>query len=241
MNFLYLRVNKDFKPISGSESIIFNKFSRNNLFIKREALFGVPMFSNPNIGSIYIVEHIYQCYPCFNTNNNQRKSFFSCVDNNLSYSNIDFRDLCIRKGEIVQNIKFTIICNKKKSDFLSCILSSGFFFSISTQRSSINIDFSKLKKTKIYVNKINLKNILIMRETKIFIFRKIFDNNNDNSRDNNFGVLYYTKNKYYKKKIKSFLENLSYKFNLSKICLTSFLNKSNKIQEIIDRLVILIL
>nr|UXY88402.1 hypothetical protein Cry52Nrm3_p041 [Cryptomonas curvata] len=241
MSLLYLRVNKDIKTFSSSKNFIFNKFAKNNLFIKCEVLFSFPIFSNPNIGSIYVVEHIYQSSPCFGINNDEKKSFFSCSNNNLFNSNIDFRDLCIRKGEIVQNIKFTILCNNKRSNFLSCILSSGFFFPMLTKRCYVNINYSKLNKIKIAVDKINLKNILVMSELKIAIFKKIFDTKNKNLKHENIGVLFYNKNKYYKKQIKNFIERLSYQFNLLKICLAIFLNKSNKIQEIIGRLMKLIL
>ncbi len=236
MSLLYLRVNKDIKTFSSSKNFIFNRFAKNNLFIKCEIIFSFPSFSNSNIGSIYVIEHVYQSSPCFSINNNEKKSYFSCSDNNLCKSNIDFRDLCIRKGEIVQNIKFSILCNNKRSNFLSCILSSGFFFSMLSQRCSVNINFSKLNKTKIVIDKINLKNILIMSELKIAIFKKIFNSKNKNFNHKDIGVLFYRKNKYYKKKIKNFIEKLSYEFNLLKICLTVFLNKSNKIQEIISLL-----
>jgi hypothetical protein len=241
MSLLYPRVNNDIKKSSTSKNFIFNKFAKNNLFIKCEVLFSFPIFSNPNIGSIYVVEHIYQSSPCFSINNDERKSFFSCSDNNLCNFNIDFRDLCIRKGEIVQNIKFTILCNNKRSNFLSCVLSSGFFFSTLTKRCYVNINYSRLNKTKIAVDKIKLKNILITNELKIAIFKKIFDTKNKNLKYEDIGVFFYSKNKYYKKQIKNFIERLSYQFNLLKISLTIFLNKSNKTQEIINGLMKLIL
>jgi hypothetical protein len=222
----FRNIYKNLEIFFYNKSIIFFKLRNNVICIKSQNLTNFPFFDSLNIGKVLILEHFYEFYPNLILKKNEKNFFFSYLDTKHKY-NIDLRDLCIKNGEIVQNIKLVVLNFNYKFDSLNSILDRNFLFWIKMNRFSLNRSFSKSNKKEVYLNNKKMRCFFKLLEIQLFFEKRIFTNKKrENLQHNNLGKIYHISNEYYQNKIQSFIENIlhygSFFFICFIICLVKF-------------------
>nr|UXY87406.1 hypothetical protein 1634Bnrm3_p039 [Cryptomonas sp.] len=213
-----------------------SKMIKNNINVKIENFFGFPKASDPNVGIIVIIENLCQFYKYCYKKSIKDDILVSSFRKNLINSTIDLRDLCIKKSEIVQNIKIFLLCKCTNQDFFNCIANSGFILSLPLQRHLLDRTFSKKNKGRILIKKTIIKDLISGNQLKLIINKKMANRKQNESLDtDDFSEFTHANEKINRNKLKTLIES-SDKI-LLKLCILIFLFKSYKIRDLINKII----
>ena len=215
---------------------IFYKLKNKSMCIKSEILIHFPKYFNQNVGNITVMEYLYESIPFFFINKIQNKNFLSNINNFLNYIP-DLRDLCIKKGEVVQSINLTLLSYNKKSNNFNYFLSLDIFLYTKLSRTQMNRNSYHLFQNLVLIRKNKLKYFIEFIE--LVINKKTFTHKNKNNNISFYdsGIVFYIKNKYFKKRVESYVENFMQR-NIS-ICykFITFLSKSFKLEKLKNKII----